>query len=218
VSDQTVPISAYGFDKRPFLWRIGMDTGYAIGGFPVALIRFVLLVTLFALGVGTLVIGIGFPILVLALYVARRFADIERHWSARVRQRPVARPAYRSLDGRTGLKRLLTPLTEAQSWLDLVYGIFAFIPATIAFVFAVVWWAGGLGGTLFFAWGWSLPREHQGLAYVLGFGDTYQADLVVETAAGLIFLLTVPLVVRLLSIVNGSLSRAMLTSDWIGTC
>jgi hypothetical protein len=193
-----------------------MDTGYAIGGFPVALIRFVLLVTLFALGIGTLVIGVGVPILVLALYVARRFADIERHWSAQVRQRSVDRPAYRSLDGRSGLKRLVTPLTEAQSWLDLVHGIFAFVPATVAFVLAVVWWAGGIGGALFFAWGWSLPREHQGLAYLLGFGDTYQADLMLETAVGVLFLVTVPMVVRLLSIVNGGVARVLLTSDWVG--
>ncbi|GAA1709811.1 hypothetical protein GCM10009765_68830 [Fodinicola feengrottensis] len=202
--------------KRPFPRQVGTDTAYSLGGFVVAVIRFVLLVTLFSVGLGTLVIGIGFPILVLALYVARRFADIERHWVGAVRGRPSVRPAYRSLEDRSGLKRLLTPLAEAQSWRDFLYGVFAFIPATIAFVLAVTWWVAGVGGTLYFLWGWSLPTDGHTLAYLLGLGSSYRADLILETTIGVLFLLTAPLMSRLLAVTNTAISRSMLTTDWIG--
>ncbi|WP_163508159.1 sensor domain-containing protein [Fodinicola acaciae] len=204
-------------EHRPLLRRTGLDTAYGIGNFPVAVVRFVVLVTLFAVGIGTAVIGIGVPILVFALLVARWFADVERHWTGQVSGRPAPRPAYRSADGRKGLERILFPITEPQSWRDFLYGVFAFVPSIVAFVLTITWWAVGVGGTLYFLWGWSLPAESHGLAYLIGLGSSYGINVMLNTAIGLVFLATAPLVVRALAGANTAMSRVMLTTDWIGS-
>lgn len=211
----TAPTPVFTGDHRPLIRRIGLDTAYGIGNFPVAVVRFALLITLFALGLGTAVIGIGVPILAFALVVARWFADVERHWAGVVSGRPAARPAYRSGDGRRSLERILLPITQPQSWRDFLYGVFAFVPSIVAFVFTITWWAVGIGGTLYFLWGWSIPGEEHGLAYLLGLGTSYGTSVLLNTSIGVFFLLTAPLVVRVLAAANTALSRVMLTTDWI---
>ncbi|MQA85346.1 MAG: sensor histidine kinase [Streptosporangiales bacterium] len=200
--------------KRPgFLRRAALDTGYCLGGFPVALARFIALIPLFVLGVSLAVAYVGLPILVLTLYVARGFADIERLRLRTVLRRPVQRPRYKSREDRQGLRRLLTPMTEAQSWLDFLYGVLALVPATVTFVVAVTWWVGGIGGSLYVLWGWSLPSNDGGLAYLLGLGDSYVAEVAAETAAGLLLLVTAPFVVRGLASMNAAIARMMLTRE-----
>lgn len=198
-----------------FLRRAALDTGYCLGGFPVALARFIALIPLFALGVALAVTFAGLPVLVLMLYVARGFADIERLRLRTVLRRPVRRPRYKSREGRHGLRRLLTPITEAQSWLDFLYGVLAFVPATVTFVVTVTWWVAGFGASLYVLWGWSLPPNDEGgdLAYLLGLGDSFAAEVAVQTAAGLLLLVTAPFVVRGLAAANASVAWMMLTRE-----
>jgi len=47
-------------------------------GWVIAVISFSVLVTLLASGIGALVVVVGFPVLVLALFVAQGFAVLER--------------------------------------------------------------------------------------------------------------------------------------------
>lgn len=211
--DMTTTTAVPVTDRPGYLRRAALDTGYCLGGFPVALARFIALIPLFALGAALAVTFAGLPVLVLMLYVARGFADVERLRLPTVLRRPVRRPPYKSREGREGLRRLLTPLTEAQSWLDFLFGILMFPVAVITFVVAVSWWVGGLGGTLSVLWGWSLPASDGGLAYLLGFGSSYLAEVVVETVAGLLLLTTAPFVVRGLAAANAGVARMMLTRE-----
>src|SRR5260370_33821285 len=106
MSTATTPISPLSQRSR-FARQVMRDTAYCLVVFPVALMALVALVTLLALGAGLAVILIGLPILVLMLYVARGFADIQRFLLRYVLQRPVQRPRYRSGEGRRGVRRLL---------------------------------------------------------------------------------------------------------------
>lgn len=197
------------------LRRSGREASYCVTGFLLGLVRFVVLVPLFALGLATGVIVLGVPVLALAMYVARGFADVERSRLQRLRERVVRRPRYKQPTGR-GLRRLFTPISEAQSWLDLLHGIVALIPAIIGFVFTVTWWVGGVGCTLYFFWGWSVPQGNGGLPWLLrryDLPDSYLMQTAVYLVVGLLFLVTAPLVVRAATGVTAGMARAMLTTD-----
>jgi hypothetical protein len=108
-------------------------------------------------GLGTLVIVVGLLIIVGTLFVARLFADVERLRFPAVLRRPRSRPVYRAAPPGAGLwKRILTPLTQGQFWLDLAHGILCFPIAVVTFSIVVSWWASAIAGTLTFAWDWSL--------------------------------------------------------------
>src|SRR5260370_20265111 len=150
---QAFPISGL----TSFARKVARNAAYCLVIFPVALAAFVALVTLLAVGIGLAVLFVGLPILVLMLYLARRFADVERLLLGWVLQRPMQGPRYRSAAGRRGLRRLLTPMADPQSWFDLWHGIFGLIPASIAAFMGAVCWLAGLGFTLYFAWRSTFP-------------------------------------------------------------
>src|SRR5215207_9171942 len=127
--------------------RVGRETEYLLVGLPVAVLSFALLLALFIAGTVTSAVLLGLPLLVLALLVARGFADVQRLRLERLQGEPIAPPTYRPADpGARWFRRLIAPLRQGQAWLDLLHGIFGLIPALIGFVFAVVWWAMALGG------------------------------------------------------------------------
>jgi signal transduction histidine kinase len=190
-----------------------MDTAYLVVGFPLGLIAFILTMTLFWLGVGTLVIVAGFPILMTAIFAARLFADIERLRLPSVLHAPARRPRYRSAPAGSGFwRRLFTPLADGQSWLDLTHAFFHWILATIGFCFAVAWWAGGLGGVTSVLWDWSIPRgpgDHD-LNTLIGLGSGAGWRIGLSTFIGVVFLVTLPMVLRLWALTNAQFSRVLL--------
>src|SRR5260370_26579838 len=117
----------------------------------------VALVTLLALGAGLAVILIGLPILVLMLYVARGFADIQRFLLRYVLQRPVQRPRYRSGEGRRELHWLRTPIVDPTNWLNLWPVIFWLIPAGLMSSIGALLGFARLFYRLHLAWGWRPP-------------------------------------------------------------
>jgi signal transduction histidine kinase len=193
--------------------QLGRDTGYLLIGFPVAVIAYTVVLTLFSTGVGMLITVVGIPILVASLYAARVFADLERARIPAVLGRPAPRPRYRrSRPGAGAWRKLFTPLTDGQSWLDLLHAMFHWILVTIGFSFAVTWWAGALGIT-YGAWDWALPRgeDHKDLNVLIGLPDTAPVRIGLYTLVGVFFLLTLPLVVRLSALLCAQFSRALLS-------
>ncbi|MGE0214419.1 sensor histidine kinase [Mycolicibacterium sp.] len=194
--------------------QLGIDTGYTLLGFPLATIGFVLVVTGLAAGLGTLVIGIGLPVLTGTVFVARVFADIERLRFPAVLRLPRSRPTFHGAPRGAGVgKRLLTPLTQAQSWLDVVHAILHFPIAVLAFSVVFSWWATAITGTVSIAWDWSIPRgpDNRSLAQLVGLGDSAWARIGFQTAIGLFCLLTLPVVVRLCALASAQFSRFLLT-------
>jgi signal transduction histidine kinase len=194
--------------------QLGVDSAYVLVGFPIALVGFIVTFTLFAVGVGMLVTVIGVPILVGAVYAARAFADVERLQLPAVLRRPTPRPRYRTAAPGTGAwRRLWTPLRDGQSWLDLMHAVFSWILMTISFCFVITWWATALSGITSIIWERFIPRgsDSKDLNVLLGMSDTPTARVGLYTVIGAVFLLTLPLVVRLFALIPAQFGRALLT-------
>ncbi|MFB9894005.1 sensor domain-containing protein, partial [Planobispora takensis] len=128
--------------------------------------------------------------------------------------RAVARPRYRPAPQSAGfLRRVVNPLTSGQSWLDMLYGIVNFPVAVVTFCLTVTWWAGTVFGLTYPVYGWILEAipDNNGLPELLGLGDSALTGVVFNTAIGVLFAITLPMVVRGAALVQSGLSRAMLT-------
>ncbi|GAA2756041.1 sensor histidine kinase [Actinopolymorpha rutila] len=201
--------------RRGYWHRLGGRSLYVLVGFPLAIVRFVVLIVLFLFGVGTTVTFLGLPVLAGTMKVARGFASVDRARLSRVQGWPARRPAYVGGHPHTRVGRMLAPLRQAQSWADWGHGLLGLFPAVLGFAFTLTWWAGTLAGLTSSVYIWILDRTvgYEGLGTQLRLGDAWQIDAAVSTVAGLFFLFTLPAVVRGCAELNAALARAMLTSD-----
>jgi signal transduction histidine kinase len=138
---------------------------------------------------------------------------VERRWLPEVLGRPVARPRYPKAPENAGLfRRIFNPITNGQSWLDLLHGVVALPFAIVSFVIAVTWWAGAITGVTYPIYGWilySIPGNN-GLAELLGFDNLF-ADIGLNFGIGVVFAITLPLMLRLVTLFQAGLGRALLT-------
>jgi signal transduction histidine kinase len=207
-------VSAQPGARRPMLRQLAADTGYVLLGFPIAVASFVVLITGLALGIGLGITVIGLPILAGGLYAARAFADMERLRMPLVLRQDRVRPHYRSAEeGASVWRRVITPIIDAQSWLDLAHGIIKLPLSIFSFVVALTWWSGAIGGCLYWSYAWAIPDgpEDQDLADLLGLGNSMGARIAMYSAFGLFFLITLPVVVRGCAVLEASFGRALLT-------
>ena len=216
VDDMTTSIaSAPGrAPGRGILRQLALDTQFILLGFPLGLVTIVLCLTGFAVGVGTAVIWVGVPLLLGTFMLARGFAVVERARIAPVIGRRLPHPYYkRAAPGASVVRRVLTPFADGQAWLDLLHGVLRFIPSTIAFSFAVTWWAGALGGITFPLWDWSVPRgpDNTDLPELLGMGDAWETRMIFYMAAGFFFLGTLYPVVRGMALMEAHFARGLLS-------
>jgi signal transduction histidine kinase len=217
VNGMTTTSAGTEFDQglgQRLLRRLGQDTLYILVGFPLGLISLVLCTVGFFAGLGTALIWIGLPILVGTIMVARGLATLERARLTPVLGYRLPHPAYkRSAEGAGVVGRVFKPLTDPQSWLDVLHGIVRWIPSTIAFIIAVVWWSGALGGLTFGLWDWSIPRgpDNQDLPELLGLGGAYSTRVVFHMALGFFFAGTLLPVVRGLALFEAMLARGLLS-------
>ena len=92
------------------------DTGYVMGGFPLAIASFVVMITGLSAGFGLLVVVVGVLVLAATMLAGRLFADIERLRIAAVLNRPRSRPNYRTSEAGDGIwRRITTPIIQTQS-------------------------------------------------------------------------------------------------------
>ncbi|MFI7420760.1 sensor histidine kinase [Nonomuraea sp. NPDC049684] len=199
---------------RSLMRRVLLDTRYTLVGFPTAVIGFVTMVAGFAAGVGTAVVWIGVPLLAGTLLVARGFADAERGWLSDVLKRPPVRPRYRPApEGAGRFRRVVNPLTNGQSWLDLLHGILNFPFAVLAFVLTVVFWAIPILGLTYPLYGLITSRipGNAELPELLGLGSGYLVNTIFYVSLGLVFTFVMPFMVRGAALVRAGLGRALLT-------
>ena len=201
--------------SRGWFRQLGIDSGYALVSFPVAIAGFVVVVTGLSLGAGLLVIWVGVAVLAATLLVARGFAIVERAWLPAVLRRPVPQPAYRSPDG-SRLRRLLTPLRDPQTWFDALHAVVRFPVAIFSFVVTVVFWSVALGGITYGVYDWALPEsrnaDNQDLLELVGLESSAGRRIALYTAIGIVFAVLLPFAVRGVALLQAQLGRVMLTS------
>jgi signal transduction histidine kinase len=200
-------------ERGALLRRLASNTGYVMGGFPLSVASFCVMLAGLSAGLGLLVIVVGLPVLAGTVLAARLFADIERSRIPALLHRPPSRPTYRRSEAGDGIwKRIMTPLTQAQGWLDVAHGVLVFPLAVTALCIVVTWWVAAIGGTLSFAWDWSIPRgpDDRSLAQLIGLGDSAFARIGLQTAIGLVCLVTLPIVVRGCALTLAGFGRVLL--------
>ncbi|MFI5494487.1 sensor histidine kinase [Actinoplanes sp. NPDC051859] len=210
----TIAPAAPRSPARRVFRQLGLDTQYILLGFPLGLVAVILCVTGFAVGIGTVVIWVGLPILIGTLMLARGLATVERARIAPVIGRRMPHPAYKRVPAGAGaVRRMVTPLTDGQAWLDLLHGVLRFIPSTIAFCFGVTWWAGTLGGLSYPLWAWSIPTgpDNSDLPELLGLGDAMSTRIIFHLAIGFFFAGTLYPVLRGSALLEGLFARALLS-------
>ena len=165
------------------------DTGYNLSAFVVALPAFVIAVTGVALGLGLLVLFVGLLVLVVTVYAARGFADLERLRLRSLLGRTAPRPAYAAAGSSAGaLRRVLTPLRDPQSWLDVAWSLFGLATGTVAFAVTIGWVAGALGGLTYWFWQQFItfgPDSHT-LAELIGLGRGRAQESLLNLGLGVV--------------------------------
>lgn len=199
----------------PLVRRTLRESAYLLSGFPLAVASFVVSVTLFSAGVGTVVVWIGVPILVLALTVAGGFADTERRLVTAATGRPMPTPTYRAAAPTASLpRRLLAPLADSQRWIELIWTLVHFVIATFTFCVTVSWWAasawlllGPVANPILDA---AIPDRGPSIGGLRGLPPGLGSDLV-EYIIAAICLLTLPFVIRGLTALQTGVSHAFLS-------
>jgi signal transduction histidine kinase len=100
--------------------------GFMLASFVLRIIQFVLIVTGMAVGISTVVVWIGIPILIATTGYVRWSADVERRWLRKALNTPVPDAERLPTEGASLLRRWQTRLTDPTTWRDLLYLIIVF--------------------------------------------------------------------------------------------
>ncbi len=183
---------------------------YLLVSFITAAVAFVASVVLFATGVGTAVVWVGFPLMMVAMGLWRGWARLERRLVSATLGFYVATP-YRMRQ--KGLVRWFRGvITDPATWRDLLYLTLMF-PLGIASVvtFTVFWSVGGYLGTVaiwyrFVGDTFVLVGGTRGPAYVIDSWD----DTLIPTIAGFMVLCLAWVASKWFGRVRGRLAVALL--------
>ncbi|WP_051266119.1 sensor histidine kinase [Nakamurella lactea] len=183
--------------RRYGLRRAGRDAVFVLSWFPLAIGSFLAVGATFLLGLALSITVIGLPVLAWCAFTARGLAVAKRRMIRRFMHRAAPTPKYLRSDGGF-VARARTTLTDSQSWWDIVHGLFGFIIATVTFAVTLVWWSVAFGGLSWLVWGWAprLGDDNASLPEVMGLGNSYLVELAFYTVLGLLFLITLPAVMR----------------------
>ena len=194
-------------------WKqVPRDLAYLLPGFPIALAAFVLVVVGVSLGFGLALLTVGVPILVATLAAARGFAALER---ARVRaceQRPLAPTYYRTVTG-SFLQRTIGMVRDPQYWRDALHAVVALPVNVFTWGITIAWVSAGFGGTFRVLYAWALPEypENVELLDLAGIHSDV-LDTLLYTVVGVLFLISMPPVLRWAASLDASLARGLLAN------
>lgn len=176
----------------------------------------------FTFGVGTLVIVLGVPVLAGALYAARAFGTAEI-WLLRLTGLPpIAAPDWRRGTREGGVwVRMTQPFRNGHYWTALLSSMLVRLLVTLlTFTLAVVWIALALGGPSYWFWSRFIPNGNGESLWVSWavkniFGgidpspDTHLWASMLYLGVGIVFLVTLPLVLRGLSRLHHVVAAAL---------
>lgn len=194
---------------RSFFGQLGRDLGYCLASFFIGIPAFAAVITLFSAGLGTAIIYIGFFILIACVFTASFFATGERRLSSWARG-PLPPHVYRT-SNRGGLRGMLTPLADSLRWREVIHAVVAFPLRVFAFSLAVIWLVMGPGLLTAFFWKRYIPGESHDVWDFVGIAEPYQGWL--DAAVGVLFLLTLPLVLKGLSLLLRVLAKGLLSNQ-----
>lgn len=203
---------------RTATWRqIGSDLAYILPGFFVSIASFTALVALFTLGLSTIVIWIGLPVLVACLATARWFASVNRNalrrWAGDIP------PVHYRERHKYSIGGMFKNLADPQLWKDFAHGFLVTFPLrTATFCVTITVLAAALGGLTQWFWMRFLPEGNTSLAEIIGL-DTYlgvspvTAEYWLGLVYGAVLVLLLPFITHLLAVADAAVTRALLTNE-----
>ncbi|RWZ53008.1 sensor histidine kinase [Labedella phragmitis] len=210
--------------ERPFttygrLWRaVPRELGFLLPNLPIVILGNIIAVTLFALGVGTIVIYLGVFVLFATLYVARAFGSLELMRLKAAGMPEIEAPRWPNRPAEGFWRTFFRPFADAHSWLHLIHtAIVNPIVGTLTWGVTISWVFGGLGGALAWTFPWWLDSDerNEGLSSVVWPGLTpalggQALDMVLNVVVGVILLVTLPFVLRGLTLAHYGIAKLML--------
>jgi signal transduction histidine kinase len=100
--------------------------GFMVASFVLRILQFVLIITGLAVGISTVVVWIGIPILIATTSFVRWSADVERRWLRKALTTPVPDAERLPVEGKGLLSGWQTRLVDPTTWRDLLYLIAVF--------------------------------------------------------------------------------------------
>ena len=192
---------------------------------PVALIATIVVTVMFFLGAGLVFLVIGIFLVIGAMFAARGFGSLELvrlEWAGRP---PVRRPQWEPAGRQLGFwRQVFAPFVDGHYWLYLLHTVVINpVVSAISWGVTIAWTSLALGGTTGWIWQRYIDDGDRGLwlhRVVLDFlfpGNDLAIDprigeTVFEIVVGLVFLATLPLVYRLLTLMHQGVARGLLGS------
>lgn len=197
--------------------RLARESLHHVLSLPMGIVTFTFVVTAWSTALGTLVVIIGFPLLVLTVAATRGLCWIERARAALLgegripgayRVRLPRRPA--ELGGVAGTWELIKSMAvDGQTWRDLLYSLLLLPIGIATFTVTVTGWATGLALATAPAWFWIPDEPKQWVDLGLFKLHDWRTALA-ASAIGLIALVLTALLVRGMAVVTGAVTRGLL--------
>lgn len=197
--------------------RLARESLHHVLSLPMGIVTFTFVVTGWSTALGTLVVIIGFPLLVLTVAATRGLCWVERARAALLgdgripgayRVRLPRRPA--ELGGVAGTWDLIKAMAvDGQTWRDLLYSLLLLPIGIATFTVTVTGWATGLALATAPAWWWAVDEPKQWVDLGLFKLHDWRTALA-ASALGLLALVLTALLVRGMAIVTGAVTRGLL--------
>ncbi|GAA3548436.1 sensor histidine kinase [Amycolatopsis ultiminotia] len=112
--------------------------GFLLVSFPIRLAAFVLVLVTMLVGVGTTMLWIGIPILLVSTSLMHGFAAFERQWAGKMLRVTIAEPILRRPHAPGLLALWQARLLDRATWRALIFVLIAFPLGIVEFVAGVV--------------------------------------------------------------------------------
>lgn len=207
-------------------WRaLPREAGYLLPLLPLAIVGSLLMWAGLAAGIGLAVLWVGVPILAATLLLARRLGGWELRRLAAAGLPTVAAPDWtaRRVDG-GAWRRWLGIIADGRTWSCWLHAaLVQLLLGALTWTVGVVWIGVAVGGPTYWAWGQLLPHGDGELwlhTVVLGLVPAYvpastlpglfAGESAFYATAGVLFLLTLPIVIHGLVLAHAGIARGML--------
>jgi signal transduction histidine kinase len=126
-------------DPGPTLVRRGFRAAwFMLGGFPLSVLSFVLIVTLFSVGVSTLIVWVGLAVLLLLTKVVSGLAGTNRRLLRRTLKVDIPTPRIELDETGSFWRRYLNRMVDPQMWRNVAYLLVSFPLHVFEFPLAIV--------------------------------------------------------------------------------
>ncbi|GAB3805441.1 sensor histidine kinase [Humibacter antri] len=189
--------------------------------FPLAVIGISLLSPLFFTGVGMAILIVGFFLVLAALFIARGYGALTLTLLEITGMPRIPRPRWRGRVGTGFIGRVFFPLADPHYWLYLLDAMLVQIAvSTVTWGIMIAWVSTSIGGATYWLWGGFIPTGGKSVwvsqvvwEWATGTAATFdplRGDMLLFGVAGVIFLFTLPWVMRGLIAVHWSVAKALL--------